>query len=108
MKAKLITIGFILADAILLGVAAFLYQGLDRTAPVISFSQDELRYSPDLTKAELLEGVTASDREDGDVTDSLLIEKISDTADGRVIITYAALDSSNNVAKKSRICRVEG
>ena len=40
MKTKLITIGFILADAILLGVAAFLYRGLDRTAPVISFSQD--------------------------------------------------------------------
>lgn len=106
MRDKWITIGFLLADVILLGVGALLYQGQDRTAPAIEFPEEEPVYTPGMSEAELLAGVTASDREDGDVTDALLIEKISDTADGNVMIVYAALDSSNNVSKRARICKV--
>ena len=39
----------------------------------------------------------------GDVTASLLIEKVTETGNGEVIVTYAAMDSSNNVAELSRI-----
>ena len=58
--------------------------------------------------AELLEGVTASDNVDGDVTDSLLIEKISGTGEGSVIVTYVARDGANNVAKVSRVLEARG
>ena len=56
---------------------------------------------------QLLEGVTAYDSHDGDVTASLLIEKVTETGNGKVIVTYAAVDSSNNVAEQSRILKVE-
>ena len=37
----------------------------------------------------------------------LLIEKVTETGNGKVIVTYAAVDSSNNVAEQSRILKVE-
>ena len=57
---------------------------------------------------KLLEGVTAYDSHDGDVTASLLIEKVTETGNGEVIVTYAAMDSSNNVAELSRILKTAG
>ena len=103
MKAKGAVIGICIADLVLLVVCAFLYLRQDRTAPVISFGENDIVYTEDMDLSLLLNGITATDNKDGDVTDTLLIEKISDTARGDVIVTYAALDSANNVAKASRI-----
>lgn len=103
MKVKGVVIGFCAADLILLVVCAFLYLRLDRTAPVISFGENDTVYTEGMDTDLLLSGVRAVDSRDGDVSDTLLIEKISDTAKGDVIVTYAALDRSNNVAKASRI-----
>ena len=103
MKAKGAVIGICMADLVLLVVCAFLYLRQDRTAPVISFGENDIVYTEDIDLSLLLNGITATDNKDGDVTDTLLIEKISDTAKGDVIVTYAALDSANNVAKASRI-----
>lgn len=105
MNTRIAVIGLSIADAALIAAGAFLYMNLDRTAPAISFADDDrnLIYTEDLKEEELLEGVSAVDDVDGDVTESVLIEKISETADGNVIVTYAALDSSNNVAKRSRV-----
>lgn len=107
MKAKGIVIGFCVIDIILLAVCVFLYVRQDRAVPVISFSEDPIVYSESMDEEQLLEGVTAMDDEDGDVSDTLVIEKIAETSDGKVIVTYAALDGSNNVAKVSRILPVE-
>ena len=52
-------------------------------------------------------GVTAYDSHDGDVTASLLIEKVTETGNGKVIVTYAAVDSSITWAEQSRILKVE-
>lgn len=105
MKMKLAVIGFSIADAALIAASAFLYINLDRTAPTISFEDNDrkLIYTEGMREEELLEGVSAADNVDGDVSDSLLIEKISETANGNVIVTYVALDSSNNVTKRSRV-----
>lgn len=107
MNSKIAVIGFAIADVILAAVCIFFYINIDRTAPVISFAEDsgELVYMEGMSEEALLEGVSAFDNVDGDVTDSLLIEKISKTANGNVIVTYVALDSSNNVVKRSRIYR---
>lgn len=105
MNSKIMLIGFCVADIVLIALSAFLYLNLDRTAPVISFADEDSRlvYTAEMSEEELMENVSAFDNVDGDVTGSLLIEKISETADGNVIVTYVALDSSNNVAKKSRL-----
>lgn len=105
-STKGLTIGFFAADVVLAALCIFLYMGQDRTAPIIALPETEVVYTPAMTEKKLLEGITAYDHEDGDVTDSLLIEKISETADGKVIVTYAAVDSANNVGEAARILEV--
>lgn len=108
MKAKGIVIGICAVDAVLIGLSIFLYMNLDRAAPVISFPEEVPAYSENMNESLLLAGVSAVDDRDGDVSGSLLIEKIAETSKGDVIVTYAAVDSSNNVAKVSRILPGEG
>lgn len=106
MSIKGLTIGFFAVDVVLIGIGAFLYMNQDKTAPTITLPETAIVYEDGMAEEELLEGITAYDPEDGDVTDSLLIEKVSETADGKRIVTYAAVDSANNVAQKSRILEV--
>ena len=57
-------------------------------------------------REELLQGVSANDDRDGDVTDSLIVESVGGiTGDGQAVVHYAAFDRSGNVAKLSRIIR---
>lgn len=107
MKAKGFTIAVCVADAALLALSIFLSVHQDRTAPVISFEKNDILYSDGMDESLLLENVTAADDQDGDVSESLLVEKISITAKGDVIVTYAAMDSSNNVAKASRVYQMK-
>lgn len=105
MKAKGIIIGICVVDVALIGLSAFLYMNQDRTVPVISFPEETIVYSENMDESVLLSGVTATDDMDGDVSASLLIEKVAETSKGDMIITYAAMDSSNNVAKVSRVLK---
>lgn len=87
-----------------LSVCMFISRGEDKIPPVITFSANRLVYSENIEKDKLLESVSAMDDRDGDVTDTVVIEKLTKTSDGKgVIITYAARDHSNNFAKSSRI-----
>lgn len=103
MKKKGFLLGIFILDIVLLGTAIYLEIQQDKTAPVISFPEEELIWSEAVSEEKLLEGVTALDNVDGDVTDSLLIEKVFETVDGKVVVMYAALDHSNNVTKTSRV-----
>lgn len=105
MKQKVLVIGFAIADAILIGVNAYFYLNTDRIAPVITFGEEEIVYREGMSEEGLLEGVTAMDDRDGDVTDSLVVEKVSKMADGDVIVSYAAMDRAGNVVKKARSYR---
>lgn len=78
----------------------------DRKPPVITF-QTDIQYSDVLTEEELLEGVIAKDEQDGDVSDTLVIESISQNETDQVaIVSYAARDKSNNVSIVKRILKV--
>ena len=107
MKNKGIFIGVCAADVLMLAGCIYLYANQDRTAPVISFSENEIIYTDGMEAQELLNGVSAYDEQDGDVSYSLLVEKVSRTAEGQAVVTYAAKDASNNVAKSSRILPAE-
>jgi len=95
-------------DIVLLAVCLFLYLGKDRTPPVISFGENLAGYEEGMDEALLLQGVTAVDEKDGDVSDSLLVEKIAGTNGKEVIVTYVARDSANNVGKASRMFTTTG
>lgn len=80
-------------------------QQIDQESPVLSADTDQITVSIDATDQELLQGVSATDDKDGDVSDSILIENIEKKEDGAAnefLITYAAFDKSNNSASLTR------
>lgn len=84
--------------------AAFLYIKKDRQGPKINIPHETVTYNENDELESLLEGVTAKDDVDGDVSDSLIVEAIYPSADGKKAkVVYAAMDSSNNVAKDQRL-----
>lgn len=91
------------ADVVLLVICLVFYLGRDRKGPEIFFNEEnQIVYSDGIDEELLLDGVTAVDEKDGDVSDSLLVEKVAGTNGKEVIVTYVARDSSNNVGKASR------
>ena len=71
--------------------------------PVITFDSKVVETTIAEADANILKGVTAYDAEDGDVTDSILVESISKfTEPGRSIVTYVAFDSSNHISSATR------
>jgi hypothetical protein len=58
---------------------------------VITLPDTKQTYTIGTDTDQLLEGVTAYDSHDGDVTASLLIEKVTETGNGKVIVTYCNL-----------------
>lgn len=78
--------------------------GRDKNAPEISFAKEnEIVYGEDEPKSKLLEDVTAFDREDGEVTDDLVVESVYDFNDGTAKVVYAVRDKSGNIAKAERM-----
>lgn len=78
-------------------------QHTDSNPPRIEMSEETLQLSVRDPEEALLQGVTASDREDGDVTASLIVEGIRLLdADGNATVGYAAFDRAGNVTKASR------
>ena len=74
-----------------------------REPPQITMEQDELSLSVGDPKERLLEGVRAQDAQDGDVTDSIVVESVRGlVSDKRFTVTYAAFDAAGNVSKAQR------
>lgn len=75
----------------------------DKTAPKITVETDTIEVSVEDADETLLEGVTARDARDGDLTDQIAIENIGAfMSDGSREITYVVCDSANNVGRASR------
>ena len=91
-----------LVTAALAAVVVLVLMAEDRQGPEIIFAAEPV-YTGAEDTSYLLEGVTASDAEDGDVTDSLRVEKVQvNEAAQQVTIIYIAKDDSNNVTKVSK------
>ncbi|HWT26852.1 MAG TPA: hypothetical protein VN131_02855, partial [Mobilitalea sp.] len=94
---------FLLSAAAYMGYKVYQSQSKDTMGPNIIFSNDDISVNVHATDEELLQNVTATDNKDGDVTKSLMIEKISRLTDGnKRTITYAAFDSSNHITRAQR------
>ncbi|MBO4939123.1 MAG: hypothetical protein J6C98_09030 [Oscillospiraceae bacterium] len=75
----------------------------DKTAPEISMDGQLLQVSVQDPRTALLQGVTAKDKNDGDVTSSLVVERVAlKNSDGTANVTYAAFDKAGNVTKAQR------
>ena len=75
----------------------------DTLGPNIEMDVTQIEVSVKDLKLKLLAGMTATDARDGDVTDTLVIENISDfISENTRTVTYAAFDKNNNVTKATR------
>lgn len=82
---------------------------MDTQAPEIVFAEDSIECSIHADNKELLEGVTAIDNVDGDISENVMISGIQITNDPETEentkefeITYVVFDSSNNMTTASR------
>ncbi len=93
----------IVACLLLLAATVHIVVSEDRTAPVIKFTDTRISYGENDDIDVLLEGVNAIDDQDGDVSDTLIIDGIYVNDDGTTAkVIYAARDKKNNIAKASR------
>ena len=77
--------------------------GLDSTAPEITIESEVLEVSVEAEETEYLSGVTAWDNHDGDLTDEVMVEHLSQlTGTNTVKVTYAVFDAAGNAATASR------
>lgn len=82
----------------------------DKIGPDIKFSENCITVFDDNTDVKkLLSGVVATDEKDGDVTNSVRIQKIVVIKDdARLVVSYSAKDSSNNVSVRERNIEYKG
>lgn len=75
----------------------------DEISPVITSDNDLLQLSVTDDESRLMEGLSASDNMDGDLTGEIIIGSRSNfTSPGITEITYLVFDSSNNVGSYTR------
>ena len=78
----------------------------DTAKPVIKSEQEEITIPCGYTYEEITEGLTASDEEDGDLTDQILLGRMSRFIETGVCdLTYVVFDSSNQSASLTRRIR---
>lgn len=71
--------------------------------PVIKAPSSVLEVSVKAKQADLLAGISASDKEDGNLTESIFIEKISKFDENKErTITYVVFDSDDNISRATR------
>lgn len=106
-KKNLVLIVLILLTLVIfLGYRALAELRSDDKAPEILLGEIIPEISVEEPKAALLQGITARDNVDGDVTASLVVEYVELLgSDGRLMVHYAAFDRSGNVAKAQREAR---
>lgn len=103
---KMIILELFLIILVIVGLGFYVFNVYSQrfnSPPQITISESNNVFSVNATKEDLLAGVSATDKEDGDVTESIVIESISPIFSKNTrTITYVAFDSNNNVTKLDR------
>lgn len=75
----------------------------DKDAPEITFAGEDITYIEGTDYETLLKDVTAIDQQDGDVSESLVVESVHESSDkNTATAVFVARDSSNNITKISK------
>ena len=107
MNEKKIGIVLVIINIVFLVALGFFYVEKDREAPLLVLEEVYLVYEEGMPEEQLLQGVSAVDKKDGDISHSIVIEKIvTDSAQELAVITYGVMDQSGNTAKSSRTVKM--
>ena len=103
-KVRTIVIMFFLASCAIFSMYIFkTHMVEDNTPPEISCDSDEISVSVNAEDAEILQGVTAVDNRDWDITDSVTISSMSHfISKGRRTVTYIVFDKANQAGSIQR------
>ena len=103
-RLKTISLSLFVISLILFGVNIYKEKVIeDQTGPVFQMENRIIEVSVEDDESALLNGLTAVDAKDGDITDSIIVENVSPfTGTGHRIVTYAAFDSDSHVAHEKR------
>lgn len=92
--------------AALYGYRTMVLLKTDNEPPQIEIPQETAEFSVHDPRSALVRGITATDKTDGDVTASLVVENVRLLdSDGTIRVDYAAFDKSGNVEKAHRTAR---
>lgn len=112
-KFRWMIVQSLICSALLFGTITLLALMADRkkeadtTPPVITFPDKKVEYTLGDEMSVLLDGVTARDETDGDVTSSVRVRTISISEDNtKAVVSYVARDQKNNIALEKRIVDV--
>ncbi|MEZ3485158.1 MAG: DUF5011 domain-containing protein [Lachnospiraceae bacterium] len=102
MKHRGLTIALAGGCVVLGVIAAFLTVSQDTTPPEIKIEERDITYTEGDSYEGLLEGVSASDKADGDLTSEVFVNKIVLTDEHAAVVYYGVMDESNNVGMARR------
>lgn len=102
-----IIILLIIAQGVFGAYLCYEYLIKDTVPPVVNCATEEIQISVKDDEAVLLEGVSAKDERSGDVSHTVVVEKLSPLVAGKRIITYAAVDKTGNVGRTQRTLTYE-
>lgn len=103
MNQRVVT-GLLTAGCIALAGAGYMtYKNQDRTAPEIKVDQSKkIAYTEGEDYGKLLEGVTAQDNKDGDLTSEVFVEKVVPVSKKKAVVYYGVTDKAKNVGTARR------
>lgn len=103
-RLRTVSIALLIIAIVLFGIHIYRVRFVkDKTGPVFHMDSNLVEVSVKDSEEAWLEGVTATDAADGDVTNSIIVEGISPfTGRQHRIVTYAAFDSDNHVTHGKR------
>ena len=103
-QGKIITGILTIANIILVVLCLVFFLQADKKEPEFEFHETETVYREGMDVAKLLEGITAYDDADGDISNRIVLEKIIENEkEDNVVVYYAVSDKTGNVAKCSRV-----
>ncbi len=96
-KVTVLSACLLAASAVFLGYVEYQEQESSRNeVPVISADSDTLEVTCDYTEEDLLQGITAVDQEDGNLTDQVIVEAPSRfISKGESAVEYVVFDSAS-------------
>lgn len=107
MKKSIVAL-MVIACIALGGITLVLGFSEDKKAPEIQFQDNEITFTQGDDYAGLLQGVTATDNRDGDVTKSLVVESVYPNDDGETAtVVYVARDKENNIGKANKVIKYQ-
>ena len=99
----LCTLVLILSCAVFVYFSRNYYRQQDTLGPVIDMDDSVIYVSVNDPQSQVMDGISAYDSKDGNVTDLVLVEQISDFVEKDTrIVSYAAFDRDNHVTKAQR------